>query len=187
MHGVYHRPSFFVTPAALGDSLIPPDPPEAPDREPQPAVPVKIEEWLAVIAMAAIALITFANVLVRYFTDASFGFTEEISVFLLVVLTLVGGSAAIARDRHIKIEFFVDAAPHARRRRMLQFAALCSSVFFMVLAALSVRMVWDEYRYEETTPGIGLPKWWYSIWLPLLSLAISARAFGLFLRYRRRG
>lgn len=176
-----------MTAAALGDSSLPSDPPEAPDREPQPAVPVKIEEWLAVIVMAAIALITFANVLVRYFTDASFGFTEEISVFLLVVLTLVGGSAAIARDRHIKIEFFLDAAPHARRRRMLRFAALCSSVFFLVLAALSVRMVWDEYRYEETTPGIGLPKWWYSIWLPLLSLAIAARAFGLFLRYGRRG
>ena len=69
---------------------------------------------------------------------------------------------------------------------MLRFAALCSAVFFMVLAGLSVRMVWDEYRYEETTPGIGLPKWWYSIWLPLLSLAISARAFGLFLRTRGR-
>jgi len=150
-------------------------------------VPVRIEEWLAVIVMGAIAVITMANVLARYFTDASFGFTEEISVFLLVVLTLVGGSAAMARDRHIKIEFFVDAAPRARRRRMLRFAGLCSAVFFVVLAGLSVRMVWDEYRYEETTPGIGLPKWWYSIWLPLLSLAIAARAFGWYLRLGRRG
>lgn len=150
-------------------------------------MPVRIEEWLAVIVMGAIAVITMANVLARYFTDASFGFTEEISVFLLVVLTLVGGSAAMARDRHIKIEFFVDAAPRARRRRMLRFAGLCSAVFFVVLAGLSVRMVWDEYRYEETTPGIGLPKWWYSIWLPLLSLAIAARAFGWYLRLGRRG
>jgi hypothetical protein len=47
--------------------------------------------------------------------------------------------------------------------------------------------VWDEYRFEETTPGIGLPKWWYSIWLPVLSLAIAGRAFGLYLRNARQG
>ncbi len=179
----------------MGDSRTPHDAPDGPpasaDPPPpsgarRPAVPVKIEEWLAVIAMAAIALITMANVVVRYFTAASFGFTEEISVFLLIVLTLVGGSAAMARDRHIKIDFFVDSAPAARRRRLLQFGALVSMVFFLVMAWLSVRLVWDEYRYEETTPGIGLPKWWYSIWMPVLSIAIAARAFGLFLRYRKR-
>jgi hypothetical protein len=27
-------------------------------------------------------------------------------------------------------------------------------------------MVWDDYRYEETSPGIGVPQWWYSLWLP---------------------
>jgi len=152
-------------------------------------VPVRIEEWLAVIVMGAIAVITMANVLARYFTDASFGFTEEISVFLLVVLTLVGGSAAMARDRHIKIEFFVDAAPRARRRRMLRFAGLCSAVFFVVLAGLSVRMVWDEYRYEETTPGIGLPNVVGTrIWAAAAVAGPSPRVpSGWYLRLGRRG
>ena len=44
--------------------------------------------------LAALALITFVNVLVRYFTDQSFAWTEEISVFLLIVLTMTGGSMA---------------------------------------------------------------------------------------------
>ena len=35
-------------------------------------VPLAIEDWLTVIIMALLALITFVNVLVRYFTDASF-------------------------------------------------------------------------------------------------------------------
>lgn len=61
--------------------------------------------------MALLALITFANVLVRYFTNSSFAWTEEISVFLMIVLALVAGSAAVARDLHIRIEYFAEGAP----------------------------------------------------------------------------
>ena len=158
---------------------------EAPEMAPV-KLPLALEDWLAVLGLAAICLITFANVLVRYFTDQSLAWTEEISVFLLIVVTLAGGSAAMARDRHIKIEYFSESGSPERRRRMARFGALCSALFFAVLGYLSIRLVWDEYRFEETTPGIGLPKWWYSIWLPVLSFAIAGRAFGLFLRNARR-
>ena len=162
---------------------------ELPADEGAPAVkvPLAIEDWLAVLTMAALCLITFVNVVVRYLTDQSIAWTEEISVFLMIVLTLAGGSAAMARDRHIRIEYFLDSGTARRRHRMVLFGALCSAVFFLLLAALSVRLVWDDIRFEETTPGIGLPKWWYSIWLPVLSVAIALRAVGVFLRERRRG
>ena len=60
-------------------------------------VPLAIEDWLTVLIMALLALITFANVLVRYFTDASFAWTEEVSVFLMIVLAMVAASAAVAQ------------------------------------------------------------------------------------------
>jgi hypothetical protein len=70
-----------------------------------------------VIVMAALALITFANVLVRYFTNSSFAWTEEISVFLMIVLALVAGSAAVARDQHIRIEYFAEGGSMPARKR----------------------------------------------------------------------
>ena len=48
-----------------------------------------------------------------------------------------------------------------------------------------MRVVWDDYRYEETSPGIGVPQWWYSIWLPIVCTAIGLRAVGLFIRRGR--
>jgi TRAP-type C4-dicarboxylate transport system permease small subunit len=135
--------------------------------------------------MAALALITFANVLVRYFTNSSFAWTEEISVFLMIVLALVAGSAAVARDRHIRIEFFAESGSALRRRRMAQLGALLVAMLFALIAALSVRVVWDDYRFEETSPGIGVPQWWYSVWLPVLSLLIAWRAIGLLIRRSR--
>jgi hypothetical protein len=72
--------------------------------EDRPRIGTGVEEGIAAIAMALVCVITFANVLVRYFTNASFAFTEEFSVFLLVVMTLAGASAAFARNRHIRME-----------------------------------------------------------------------------------
>ena len=146
---------------------------------------LRLEDWLTVLVMAALALITFANVLVRYFTNSSFAWTEELSVFLMIVLALVAGSAAVARDRHIRIEFFCDSGSAARRRRLSQLGAVMVAVLFMLIAVLSVRVVWDDYRYEETSPGIGVPQWWYSMWLPVFSALIAARAIGLLRRRSR--
>jgi TRAP-type C4-dicarboxylate transport system permease small subunit len=166
--------------------MIPDDlPAPAPDADPPVKVPLAVEDWLAVVIMGALCLITFANVLVRYFTDQSFAWTEEISVFLMIVLTLVGTSAAVARDRHIKIEYFLEGGSAARQRRLARFGAIATALFFLLLGCLSIRLVRDDLRYGETSPGIGVPTWWYSIWLPVVSFAIAARALGVFIRRGR--
>lgn len=160
----------------------------APDTEASPLPEprsLRLEDGLIVGTMALLALITFANVLVRYFTDASFAWTEEISVFLMIVLALVGGSAAVARQLHIRIEFFSDGGSARRRRLLAQFGAAMVALLFALITALSVRTVWDDYRFEETSPGIGVPQWWYSIWLPVLCALTTARAVQLLLRLRR--
>src|SRR5574343_409349 len=90
-----------------------PDPaaPAADTPDPDEPRSLAIEDWLTVIIMALLALITFANVLVRYFTSQSFAWTEELSVFLMIALSLVAGSAAVARNRMIRIEYFADNGP----------------------------------------------------------------------------
>lgn len=142
----------------------------------------RIEDWIGVIVMVLLVCITFANVVVRYFTDESFAWTEEFSVFLMIVLALVAGSAAVARDRNIRIEFFFERGSEARQKRLAILSALGVAVMFIALAVLGARITWDEYTFGETSPGIGVPSWWYSVWLPLLSAAIALRAFGLMVR-----
>lgn len=159
--------------------------PPAPSAPPDEPRSLRLEDWLTVLVMGALALITFVNVLVRYFTNSSFAWTEELSVFLMIVLALVAGSAAVARDRHIRIEFFCDSGSAARRRRLAQLGAFMVALLFALIAVLSVRVVWDDYRYGETSPGIGVPQWWYSIWLPVFSALIAARAIGLLRRRSR--
>ena len=149
-------------------------------------IPLKIEDWLTVIVMGALALITFANVIARYFTNQSFAWTEEFSVFLMIVLALVGSSAAVARDRHIRIEYFSESGSMARRKKLSRLGAVLVALLFALIGVLSIRLVWDDYRFGETSPGIGVPQWWYSIWLPIISIGIALRAVGLFIRRGRK-
>lgn len=148
---------------------------------------LRIEDWLTVIIMALLALITFGNVLVRYFTDASFAWTEEFSIFLMILLAMVAGSAAVARDQHIRIEFLTSRGTAARKKALARLGSASVALLFGLLVVLSARVVWDDWRYEETSPGIGVPQWWYSVWLPICSLAITLRAVGLFMRQGRPG
>ena len=148
-------------------------------------VSLKVEDWLTVLVMGALALITFGNVLARYFTNQSFAWTEEFSIFLMIVRALVGSSAAVARDRHIRIEYFSSSGSVARRKTLSRLGAVLVAILFGLIGVLSIRLVWDDYRFNETSPGIGIPQWWYSIWLPILSFGIALRAVGLFIRRGR--
>ena len=150
------------------------------------------EERVAVAALAALLVITLANVFTRYFTDDSFAWTEELSVFLMVELALSGAAAVGRADRHIRIEFFLDRKrPDGTRvpRRGLQlFGAAATTATFALLAALFLRWVADQVKYAETSMGLGVPLWWYGIALPPLCLAIAGRAAMVFWRtWRREG
>lgn len=152
----------------------------------KPRIPVALEEGLAVACMALLVLITLGNVVTRYLTSQSFAWTEEISIFLMVLMTLAGASAAAARDRHVRIEYFYDGGSAARQRQLKIVGALIATLLFLGLALLFGRVVADEIRYGETSMGLGVPRWWFTVFSPLLCVAIALRSLGVAWRAAQR-
>jgi TRAP-type C4-dicarboxylate transport system permease small subunit len=150
------------------------------DRHPAPArrtlIPLGLERVAMALTMAAIAIITAANVVTRYLTNISLAFTEEFSVALMVVATLLGTAAAVATGRHIKIPYFVDllSAPARRTAEMMALALLI--LCFGIVCVYGAWLTWDEYRFEVLSPGMELPQWWLTGWLPLVSVLVLWRA-----------
>ena len=135
--------------------------------------------------MAAMALITGANVATRYLTDVSLAFTEEYSVLLMVVVALVGTAYAIAGGRHIRIGWFVDDLwPNARRPAEIA-ALLLTILCFALVGYYGAYLTWDEYRFESMTPGLGNPQWLYTGLLPLFCVLVGGRAVGRLVRILR--
>lgn len=153
--------------------------------KPKTRLPLKIEETLAGIAIGLLALISFANVVVRYATNFSFAFTEEFSIFLMLFMAFVGGSSAMAKNGHLNINYFVDKLRPEWRRILRTVTTGIVAITFSVLVILGGRMAYDEYRFEVASPGLGIPTWVYTVWMPVLCLAILGRAIGLMLRIWR--
>ena len=159
--------------------------PTALQVKPRTRLPLKFEEVLIAAGMGAIALITAANVVVRYLTNISFAFTEEYSVVLMVLVTILGTSLAMAGGRHIKIEYFMYFLS-ARGRQIAEIIAmLLVIVCFGIILVYGAYLTWDEYRFDSLTPGLGQPQWLHTGWLPLLSIFVIGRAAGRALRMWR--
>jgi len=159
--------------------------PTLPRPEPVTRVPLALEKVVAASAMAALCLITLGNVVARYLTNYSFAFTEEYSIALMVVVTMLGASLATALDRQIRITWFADLLPRRGRLAAEIAATLATVAMFGLLIGLGARVVWDEYRFEVTSPGLGEPQWIYTLALPLLACAVVGRALGHLLRVWR--
>ncbi|MDT8879608.1 TRAP transporter small permease [Halomonas saccharevitans] len=135
----------------------------------------RLERLLATLAILIISLISLANVVVRYLTGGSFAFTEEFSVFLLVVLTFAGASVALRHHRHIRIGLLERALPAAPRRVLILFQGACGLTVLGLITWFGARMTWQEVQWGSLSPGLGLPQWWYLAWLPLLSALMMLR------------
>ncbi|MEZ5740067.1 MAG: TRAP transporter small permease [Burkholderiaceae bacterium] len=136
------------------------------------------EERVAGAAMVLICLISMANVVVRYLTNYSFGFTEEVSVFLLVVITLTGTAGAFRRGSHLAMTFLAERAPAALRRWLELLGLAVAFVLFASMVWYGGLLTLDDYDLGSTSMGIGLPAWWYSVWLPVLSVLVCVRNDG---------
>lgn len=155
--------------------------------EAPPRIPVTIEGAIGAAIMGILALITFGNVVVRYFTNISFAFTEEYSVALMVVMAFVGAAAAFGNDRHIRMTFFTERLPVRLARLVEQVVLLACLFIFGCIAWYGAWYTWDEYRFEVLSPGLGVPSWYYTVWMPLLSGVICLRIGGRMVRVLRAG
>ncbi|WP_027967396.1 TRAP transporter small permease [Halomonas halocynthiae] len=135
----------------------------------------RFERVLASLALLLVGLISLANVIVRYLTDASFAFTEEFSVFLLVLLTFAGASVALRQQRHIRISFLEHWLSRGPRRVLVVVQSLCGAIVLGLIVWFGGLLAWQEYQWETLSPGLGLPQWVYLIWLPALCAIMLLR------------
>jgi TRAP-type C4-dicarboxylate transport system permease small subunit len=156
-----------------------------PTPPPQPTPRgLRIEEAVAAGVMALLGVITFANVVVRYLTNYSFAFTEEYSIALMVVVALLGTSIAAARNQHMRVAWFVERMPRPLALAANFVAMLATAAMFALLIGLGAKLVWDEYRFEVLSPGLGEPQWIYTLTLPLFSVLVLVRVIGWWWRHR---
>ncbi|MFZ4287306.1 TRAP transporter small permease [Variovorax sp. HJSM1_2] len=98
--------------------------------------------WALILLLAAMAVIIFVNVALRYLTDQSIEWAEEISRHMMIWLTFLGAGPVLRYGGHIAVENLQDALPTAAARSIRIVVALLLFAFFGF-------MVWYGWLYMQ--------------------------------------
>src|SRR5256885_9026251 len=115
---------------------------------------LKANRWTLIVILAAMATMLFVNVVLRFTTDRSLLWVEEVSRYLLIWLTFLGGGPVLRYGGHLGIDTLEGALPrHAGAIRAAIFAILLG--FFAVMVWVGLRF--PAVAWAPTTPGTPNP------------------------------
>ena len=122
--------------------------------------------WAASIALAAMMLVTVADVVLRAAANLPIRGTFELVELLLACTFFLALPASFLRDEHIVVDIVDAWAP--RRVALLRRIA---GVLGVVLMALMAWQGWiaarDTLAFNDVTSDLALPRIWY--WVPVLA------------------
>ena len=74
-----------------------------------------------------------------------------------------------------------------RTAHLIEIAVMAAAAgLFLIIVWYGFKLFLDDWKFDTTSPGIGIPQWIYTIWLPLLSAVIALRIVGRIVRLVRR-
>lgn len=100
--------------------------------------------WALILLLAAMAVLIFVNVALRYLTSQSIEWAEEVSRHMMIWLTFLGAGPVLRYGGHIAIENLQDALPSSFAVALRAFVALLLFAFFGF-------MVWYGWLYMGRT------------------------------------
>lgn len=133
----------------------------------------KLDELIGAAILAIMSLITFTNVINRYFFKASFAFSEEITVNFFVWITLLGIAMAFRRGSNLQMTNLYDRFPPKLKKISAAISGLIGLVVFGFLIANSCKEIYKNMTfYHTTSEALNIPTWIYSLGTPIFSLFV---------------
>ena len=125
---------------------------------------------LMIAAMAAMSVIVFASVSIRFLTDYSIPWAEEVARYLMVWLTFLGAGPVLRYGGHIAVENLQDSLPP---RAALALRVVIAALLFAFFAF----MVWFGVLYVERaqfqmTPTTQISMGWVYAAMPVGGLLL---------------
>lgn len=128
------------------------------------------EDWVVILSFMVIVIVTFINVLSRYIFQASLAFTEEITINLLVVLTMMGAVVGIRLGAHLGFTYIVENVKGSARKSLIIIGSALMIVFLAVLLIWGGEMMINQAIRGRATPSLGIPQWLFTLSIPLAGL-----------------
>lgn len=115
------------------------------------------EKALASLLLAAIVLLIFGNVVMRYILNASLSWGEELTLWLFVWFVWIGVSYAFHTGAHVRITVLRDVLGERARLIADGVIALLVLGFLVVLTVECIKLIRMPFVASQTSVVLGLP------------------------------
>lgn len=125
----------------------------------------RIERPVLGILIAAVVILLFSNVILRYLFNAPLAWADEIARFLFTWTSFIGASAAIKKKGHVAIDNFVtrlSARNQAGVKLIGNSAIIIAMVFLIVYSIMMMKMF-----SSASLSSVAIPQNYLYVSLPL--------------------
>ncbi|MCH1507341.1 MAG: TRAP transporter small permease [Verrucomicrobiales bacterium] len=136
---------------------------------------VRVLEWLTIVLFAALVLDVLWGVVSRYVLGTQSRWTEELAIYLLVWVSLLGATLAFRDRAHLGVDYFVGKLDPSARR----LATIIAEVAVILFASFGLvyggyMLVSETLRSGQLTPAMGWKIGYFYSVVPLSGLFIVA-------------
>lgn len=116
----------------------------------------KAIEAICVIILAAMSILVFLNVVLRYGFNSSINITEEVSRYLFVWLTFLAAVLAFNENQHVSVTVFVEKFSPTAKKLLF----IITDVIMLFCCYLIVDGSWIQFNLNlnNLAPISGLPQ-----------------------------
>ena len=99
---------------------------------------------LLMLALSAMSIVVFASVTIRYLSDYSIPWAEEVARYLMVWLTFLGVGPVLRYGGHVAIDNLQAGLAKPVARALRAFVIVAIAIFFLTL-------IWAGWQYVQRT------------------------------------
>jgi TRAP-type C4-dicarboxylate transport system permease small subunit len=114
-------------------------------------------ELLVMVVVAVLVVDVSWQVFTRFILKDPSTWSEELAIFLLIWVSLLGAAVALNRGAHLGIDYFVGKLPPRKRLYTEIFVFLCIALFsFTVMVLGGIDLVANTLRLNQLSPALGI-------------------------------
>ncbi len=114
-------------------------------------------ELLVIVVVSVLVVDVLWQVFTRFILKNPSTWTEELAVFMLIWVSLLGAAVALGRGSHLGIDYFVGKLSPRKRLYTEIFAFLCVSAFSLTVMVIGgIELVSNTLKLEQVSPALGV-------------------------------
>ncbi|AOQ22918.1 hypothetical protein MTAT_24450 [Moorella thermoacetica] len=137
----------------------------------------RIAEVLTAASICVQMVVMFAGVCFRYFFKFPLTWSDELSCYLLVLVTFFGGYVALRTNAMAKIELVIKLFPPKIRKLSIFLANILVVVLLVAIIYYGTMLVLSPVILKQRTPAMKLPMYWFYSIIPVASAMMIVRMF----------